>query len=77
MPMVWYALAESIAFLVMALAFWYGGQLIADGECSTEQFFVIYVAIVFGGEAAGQFFAYTPSKKTEAPFRRTQSDTTI
>jgi ATP-binding cassette subfamily B (MDR/TAP) protein 1 len=62
MPMVWYALAESIVFLVMALAFWYGGQLIADGEYSTEQFFVIYIAIVFGGEAAGQFFAYTPSK---------------
>jgi ATP-binding cassette subfamily B (MDR/TAP) protein 1 len=62
MPMVWYALAESIVFLVMALAFWYGGQLIADSEYSTEQFFVIYIAIDFGGEAAGQFFAYTPSK---------------
>jgi ATP-binding cassette subfamily B (MDR/TAP) protein 1 len=65
MPMVWYALAESIVFLVMALAFWYGGQLIADGEYSTEQFFVVYIATVFGGEAAGQFFAYTPSKSLQ------------
>jgi ATP-binding cassette subfamily B (MDR/TAP) protein 1 len=65
MPMVWYALAELIVFLVMALAFWYGGQLIADGEYSTEQFFVVYIAIVFGSEAAGQFFAYTPSKSLQ------------
>ncbi|KAI9146794.1 ABC multidrug transporter MDR5 [Paramyrothecium foliicola] len=61
MSMVWYALAESVEFLVMALAFWYGGKLLADGEYTTEQFFVIYIAIVFGGEAAGQFFAYTPN----------------
>ncbi|KAH7322493.1 ATP-binding cassette, subfamily B, member 1 [Stachybotrys elegans] len=61
MSMIWYSLAESVEFLVMALAFWYGGQLLADGEYTTEQFFVIYIAIVFGGEAAGQFFAYTPN----------------
>jgi len=73
MPMVWYALAESITFLVMALAFWYGGQLLANGEYSTEQFFVIYIAIVFGGEAAGQFFAYTPSKQLGAQSRQPTS----
>lgn len=57
-----YALAESVQFLIMGVAFWYGGSLLANGEYSTEQFYVIYLAVIFGGEAAGQFFAYTPSE---------------
>jgi ATP-binding cassette subfamily B (MDR/TAP) protein 1 len=59
---IWFGLTESIPFLGMALAFWYGGKLISTGEYSTTQFFVIYVAIIFGGEAAAQFFAWTSSE---------------
>lgn len=45
----------------MALGFWYGTQLLANGEYSITQFFVIYISAVFGGQAAAQFFTYTTS----------------
>ncbi|USW56715.1 Putative Type 1 protein exporter [Septoria linicola] len=59
LSMFLYAMAESIQFLVFGLAFWYGGHLLADGEYTTEQFFVVYLAVTFGGDAAGQIFGYT------------------
>ncbi|KAF2764712.1 P-loop containing nucleoside triphosphate hydrolase protein [Teratosphaeria nubilosa] len=61
MSMFWYTLAESVQYLVMALAFWYGGQLLATGKYITEQFYIIYLAVLFGGESAATFFSYTPS----------------
>ncbi|KAL9125363.1 MAG: hypothetical protein Q9217_005420 [Psora testacea] len=56
-----YALSQSVDFLIMALGFWYGSRLIASGEYNVTQFFVIFVAVVFGGQGAAQFFAYTTS----------------
>ena len=56
-----YALSQSMDFLIMALGFWYGSRLLVSGEYTTEQFFVIFIAVVFGGQAAGQFFSYTSS----------------
>ena len=45
----------------MALTFWYGGQRLYAGEYSVKQFFLIFVAIVFGGQAAGMLFGFTLS----------------
>lgn len=45
----------------MALAFWYGGRLLSEGVYNTQQFFIIFVAIIFGGQAAGFLFGYTLS----------------
>ena len=59
--MIGYALSQSLEFLVMALGFWYGSRLIASGELSTSQFFVVFIAVVFGGQAASQFFGYSSS----------------
>lgn len=59
--MFWYSLTQSISFLAMALGFWYGGTLMANGEYSTQQFFIVFIAVIFSGEAAGQFFSYTTS----------------
>ncbi|KAK4890821.1 hypothetical protein LTR27_010522 [Elasticomyces elasticus] len=56
-----YALSQSIDFLIMALGFWYGSRLIARGEYTTSQFFVIFIAVVFGGQGTAQFFGYTTS----------------
>ena len=56
-----YALSQSIEFLIMALGFWYGSRLIADREYSTTQFFVIFIAVIFGGQGTAQFFSYTTS----------------
>ncbi|KAF7114780.1 hypothetical protein CNMCM5793_000319 [Aspergillus hiratsukae] len=59
--MFWYALTQSINFLAMALGFWYGGKLISTGEYTNEQFFVVFTAVVVGGENAAAFFQYTTS----------------
>ena len=56
-----YALSQSVDFLIMALGFWYGSRLVASGEYTVTQFFVIFIAVVFGGQGAAQFFAYTTS----------------
>jgi ATP-binding cassette subfamily B (MDR/TAP) protein 1 len=52
----------------MALAFWYGGRLMTFGEYSQEQFFIIFVAIIFGGQAAGFLFGFTMSTSSAFPF---------
>ena len=59
--MIGYALSQALEFLIMALGFWYGSRLIASGEYTVVQFFVIFIAVVFGGQAAGQFFGYSTS----------------
>ncbi|KAF7183724.1 hypothetical protein CNMCM7691_004074 [Aspergillus felis] len=59
--MFWYALTQSINFLAMALGFWYGGKLISTGEYTNEQFFVVFTAVVVGGENAAAIFQYTTS----------------
>lgn len=35
-----YALSQSFAMLVIALIFWYGSKLVANGELSTFEFFI-------------------------------------
>ncbi|TVY41644.1 Sophorolipid transporter [Lachnellula subtilissima] len=59
--MFWYALMQSINFLAMGLGFWYGGKLISTGEYTNEQFFVVFIAVVVGGENAAALFQYTTS----------------
>ena len=59
--MFFYSLSQSISFLVMCLGFWYGGRLVSTGEYNTGQFYVIFIAIIFSGEAAAMFFQYTTS----------------
>ena len=39
--MFWFALSQSLEFLIMALGFWYGSRLLASGEYTVTQFFVI------------------------------------
>ncbi|KAH7185401.1 P-loop containing nucleoside triphosphate hydrolase protein [Fusarium flagelliforme] len=52
-----YAFSQSIEFLVMALGFWYGSQLMTSGEYTAEQFFLIFLGILFAGQSAAQLFA--------------------
>ncbi|KAF2108830.1 multidrug resistance protein 1 [Lophiotrema nucula] len=59
--MFWYSFTQSISFLAMALGFWYGGRLISYYEYTTQQFFTVFIAVIFSGEAAAQFFSYTTS----------------
>jgi len=59
--MIWFSLSQSLDFLVMALGFWYGSRLVASGEYTTTQFYVIFIGILFAGQAAGNFFGWTTS----------------
>ncbi|KAI5802978.1 P-loop containing nucleoside triphosphate hydrolase protein [Geopyxis carbonaria] len=59
--MLWFALSQSVNFLCMALGFWYGGRLLSQGEYSATQFFTVFTAVLFSGEAAALFFMYTTS----------------
>lgn len=56
-----FALSDSIELCGMALTFWYGGHLLGSHEYDVMQFFIIYIAIVQGGQAAGQFLAFGPN----------------
>ncbi|KAL7948340.1 P-loop containing nucleoside triphosphate hydrolase protein [Trichoderma barbatum] len=55
-----YAASQSFNFLVFALGFWYGGTLIAKGEYDLFQFFLCFMAIVFGAQSAGSIFSFAP-----------------
>lgn len=59
--MLFYSISQSLSFLAMALGFWYGGRLVSTGEYSSGQFYVVFMAVVFSGEAAAMFFQYTTS----------------
>ncbi|PYH40412.1 ABC transporter ATP-binding protein [Aspergillus saccharolyticus JOP 1030-1] len=53
-----FAFSDSVELCAMALTFWYGGQLLASREYEPTSFFVIYMAIIQGGQQAGQFFSW-------------------
>lgn len=59
--MFWFALSQSLEFLAMALGFWYGSRLLASGEYTTEQFYIIFIGVLFAGQAAAQLFGYSTS----------------
>lgn len=59
--MMFYALSQSISMLAMGLGFWYGGKLVSTGEYTSGQFYIVFIAIVFSGEAAAMLFQFTTS----------------
>ncbi|GAB0138927.1 hypothetical protein EsDP_00007147 [Epichloe bromicola] len=59
--MLFYSLSQSVSMLAMGLGFWYGGKLVSTGEYTSGQFYIVFIAIVFSGEAAAMLFQYTTS----------------
>jgi ATP-binding cassette subfamily B (MDR/TAP) protein 1 len=57
-----FAASDSVQFLCMALAFWYGGQLLAKREYDALQFLVVYTAVINGAEQSGTLLSFGPSK---------------
>ncbi|EGD94906.1 multidrug resistance protein [Trichophyton tonsurans CBS 112818] len=55
-----YAASQSFTFFCMALAFWYGGTLLADSEYNMLQFFICFVALISGAQIAGAIFNFAP-----------------
>ncbi|KAJ5690007.1 hypothetical protein N7462_004399 [Penicillium macrosclerotiorum] len=59
--MFWLALTQSLSLLSMALAFWYGGRLLSNGEYSSFQLYLVVIGAILSGEAAASFFLFTTS----------------
>ena len=59
--MLFYALSQSTSLLAMALGFWYGSRLVSSGEYTSGQFYTVFIAVIFSGEAAALFFQFTTS----------------
>ncbi|KAI1265157.1 ABC transporter [Xylariaceae sp. FL1019] len=55
-----FAASQSFLFLVFALGFWYGGNLIASREYTQFQFFVCFMSVVYGAQSAGTVFSFAP-----------------
>lgn len=55
-----YAASQSLLFACFALGFWYGGTLIAKNEYDMFQFFLCFMAIIFGAQSAGTIFSFAP-----------------
>lgn len=55
-----FAGSQSLLFLCFALGFWYGGTLIGRGEYNLFQFFLCFMAVVFGAQSAGSIFSFAP-----------------
>ena len=55
---IMYAASQSFSFFCVALAFWYGGQRIAEGEYSIFQFFLCFAQVIFGTQSAAMIFSF-------------------
>ncbi|KAG8628278.1 hypothetical protein KVT40_004151 [Elsinoe batatas] len=55
-----YAASMSVTMFCCALAFWYGGKLLADREYTVFQFFICFAALISGAQTAGVVFSYAP-----------------
>ena len=57
---LWYAASQSLNFLCVALAMWYGSQLVVTDGYSIFQFFACYSTVVAGAFSAGAIFSFAP-----------------
>ncbi|KAK9329587.1 P-loop containing nucleoside triphosphate hydrolase protein [Lipomyces starkeyi] len=55
-----YGLAQGLTFFIMGLGFWYGASLLKDHTYGVTQFFICFIAIMFGSQSAGIIFSYAP-----------------
>ncbi|KAF2799535.1 ABC multidrug transporter-like protein [Melanomma pulvis-pyrius CBS 109.77] len=56
-----FAASDSMVLLCMAFALWYGGTLLASLELQPFNFLVVYLAIIQGSLAAGQWLSFGPN----------------
>jgi ATP-binding cassette subfamily B (MDR/TAP) protein 1 len=64
LSMLMFAFSESASLGVSGLAFWYGGKLMYEGKYNVTEFFIVFIAVVYGAHAAGYLFGFTSGKRT-------------
>ncbi|ORY06127.1 leptomycin B resistance protein pmd1 [Clohesyomyces aquaticus] len=55
-----YAASQAVSFLAAALVFWYGSLLLARHEYTLTQFFICFIALIWGSQIAGALFNFAP-----------------
>ncbi|OAP62935.1 hypothetical protein AYL99_02162 [Fonsecaea erecta] len=71
LSMLFFSLADSSDLLAMSLVFWYGGRLVSYGDLGVSAYFLVYGAVIFGGQSAGYCIGYTASiTKSQAAMNR-------
>jgi ABC-type multidrug transport system fused ATPase/permease subunit len=55
------SVSDSIGLACQALVLWFGGRLLLDGDVDTMGFFICFMAVTQGSEAAGQGFSVGPN----------------
>ncbi|KAK9368869.1 P-loop containing nucleoside triphosphate hydrolase protein [Lipomyces kononenkoae] len=55
-----FGLSQGMGFFIMGLAFWWGSRFLRSGEYSTIQFFITFVSMIMGAQAAGIVFSFAP-----------------
>ncbi|KAK5990194.1 ABC multidrug transporter atrD [Cladobotryum mycophilum] len=55
-----YGASQGAIFLCFGLGFWYGGTLLGTLEYDIFQFFLCFMGIVYGAQAAGTIFSFAP-----------------
>ncbi|KAI8715231.1 hypothetical protein NCS52_01030400 [Fusarium sp. LHS14.1] len=56
-----FGFADSVNIGCQGLIFWYGGRLLASREYTMEAFFICFMAVTQGAEAAGQGLSFGPN----------------
>ncbi|GJC92408.1 ABC transporter transmembrane region [Colletotrichum higginsianum] len=56
-----FGFSDSVSLACQALIFWYGSRLLASGEYSPQTFFISFMAVFQGAEAAGQGLSFGPN----------------
>ncbi|RMJ20281.1 hypothetical protein CDV36_000007 [Fusarium kuroshium] len=59
--MVWFSLTQSIECFILALGFWWGSRLYANGEVTLYQFMISFMGVYFSGQAGSQLFSLSSS----------------
>ncbi|KAJ5080960.1 ABC multidrug transporter mdr1 [Penicillium angulare] len=54
-----YAASMAMVFFCVALGFWWGGTLVANGEMNTLRFFICFTEVLFGAQSAGTVFSFS------------------
>ncbi|PSN67765.1 ABC transporter-like protein [Corynespora cassiicola Philippines] len=56
-----FSFSDSVALLCMAFALWYGGRLLSNYDLWPFEYLVVYLAVVQGSLAAGQWLSFGPN----------------
>lgn len=55
-----YGLSQGLTPWVIALIFWWGSTCLRKGQVGVLQYYVVFMTITLGAQAAGQIFSYAP-----------------